>query len=76
MVVEKRVLIKVVFPKPDSPATFLLSENAWFQGEDLTRTIIVNAAPRLATILCLVQVNTAILEEKLSASQAHLWFGN
>ena len=59
MVVEKRVLMKVVFPKPDSPATCgQVLANASNELDDAheehqeVRTMIVKAAPRLATILC------------------------
>ena len=56
MVVENRVLMNVVFPSPDSPATYdnesidSMRETGRRSAE---RTIIVKAAPRLATILCL-----------------------
>jgi hypothetical protein len=53
MVVEKRVLMKVVFPKPDSPATF---DSQLQSSSDIfvrVCTIMVKAAPRFATILWL-----------------------
>lgn len=55
MVVENKVLMKVVFPNPDSPATYhairllVMSYNA----DKMLHTIMVKAAPRFATILCL-----------------------
>lgn len=56
MVVEKRVLMKVVFPNPDSPATYLYYQQICFTRSCQSflgyRTMIVKAAPRLATILC------------------------
>jgi hypothetical protein len=53
MVVEKRVLIKVVFPKPDSPATFDSQSQCRFAIFVKISTIMVKAAPRFATILWL-----------------------
>jgi hypothetical protein len=55
MVVEKSVLMKVVFPRPDSPATCssqIESPLMWMASH----TIMVKAAPRFATILCLYYV--------------------
>jgi hypothetical protein len=55
MVVEKSVLMNVVFPKPDSPATYIIVGKVPFPIVYSTpyqrRTIIVKAAPRFATIL-------------------------
>lgn len=48
--------MKVVFPKPDSPATYcvcLAHEDSDLILVVALRTMIVNAAPRFATILCL-----------------------
>ena len=53
MVVEKSVLIKVVFPNPDSPATFVDLSAKHRLAHRNDPTIIVNAAPLFATILCL-----------------------
>lgn len=55
MVVENSVLMKVVFPNPDSPATCFCQrfQPARIRGE-WEPTMIVKAAPRFATILCLV----------------------
>lgn len=53
MVVEKRVLMKVVFPKPDSPATYPVESVTTSAHRLQTRlTMIVKAAPLFATILC------------------------
>lgn len=53
MVVENKVLMKVVFPRPDSPATWDISAYSSYSLETCGNTMMVNAAPRLATILCL-----------------------
>lgn len=47
--------MKVVFPRPDSPATYkqTISRIYSVDLETPMNTIIVNAAPRFATILCL-----------------------
>lgn len=54
MVVENRVLMNVVFPNPDSPATYGCQSHPYARAVAIALTIIVKAAPRLATILCLV----------------------
>jgi hypothetical protein len=51
IVVEKRVLMKVVLPSPDSPATWDIYEY-YLSAMDSQPTMIVKAAPLFATILC------------------------
>ena len=58
MVVEKSVLMKVVFPRPDSPATCPVSGATVTRYRHL-RTMMVKLAPRFATILCLLHVRLA-----------------
>ena len=52
MVVEKRVLMKVVFPNPDSPATWSQLASCRVNRAQVLFTMMVKAAPRFATILC------------------------
>ncbi len=56
MVVEKSVLMKVVLPRPDSPATLMGGGTSVkpmpSRARIHVRTMIVKAAPLLATILC------------------------
>lgn len=46
--------MKVVFPSPDSPATWNMSTRVFLSADSHIEmpTIIVNAAPLFATILC------------------------
>lgn len=50
---EKRVLIKVVLPKPDSPDEKVIGPHIESLESYLPTTIMVKWAPRFATILCL-----------------------
>jgi hypothetical protein len=55
IVVEKSVLMKVVLPRPDSPATYdrtAASDTTQHLTGVGKQTIIVKAAPLFATILC------------------------
>lgn len=46
--------MKVVFPNPDSPATYTsITSNVHKEAYRSSRTIMVKAAPLFATILCL-----------------------
>lgn len=76
MVVENKVLIKVVFPRPDSPATWSKSVYLICLLGVSGSTMMVNAAPRLATILCL-DPGQSRLDRALPTSQCiYLWFGS
>jgi hypothetical protein len=72
MVVEKSVLMKVVFPRPDSPATCDGQTNG-IKTRTGKHTIMVKAAPRFATILCLCYVR---LSACVSSGSAYRWLGS
>lgn len=76
MVVENKVLMKVVFPKPDSPATWSESVYLGCLLGMSGNTMMVNAAPRLATILCLEPSQSMLDCALRTRKRMYLWFGS
>ena len=68
--------MKVVFPRPDSPATLDSLATVLRLGMECKyHTIIVKAAPRFATILCLSgQLDYGMVNAMVDSS--YLWLGS
>ena len=68
--------MKVVFPRPDSPATCKTLVYSSHSLETRGDTMMVNAAPRLATILCLEESQSRLDCAFRASRSMDLWLGS